>query len=328
MLFLILTLNEVLAVDVETTKSGTQAKSELEGTILEAGVEKRIKAQIAPAYINGMKMSRNVIIYQGRILAPPEVFKEDMGAEVKWDPERNTVTITKGKISIRMTPGVKRVFVNKIGKPLDIPPIVIDNEQLMIPLRFVSEQFGYMVNWVDRRALLEERPKAKDVFDDVLTRIMTWVDYLLAQILDLIPYALPPIAKSLLGVIIGIIVGLILRWFLAQVRNLGGILIASTISVALVLIIFIFVLPALGYNVINWERISQDMHRQVTELTGSEDIQRSVSLSAELLKKNALVIVGIFIGFIVLGIILAIIRSRRTSRSLREGRTTASRTTS
>ncbi len=89
---------------------------------------------------------------------PLRVLLEQMGAEIGWDGEKQEITIVKedgkGKISITMRIWDDRVFVSD-GDPnkydtvrytLIAPPRIYDG-RTFIPLRFVSENLGYKVEW-------------------------------------------------------------------------------------------------------------------------------------------------------------------------------------
>ena len=89
---------------------------------------------------------------------PLRVLLEQMGATITWDGEKQEIGITKedgkGKITITMRIWDDRVFVSD-GDPnkydtvrytLIAPPRIYDG-RTFIPLRFVSENLGYKVEW-------------------------------------------------------------------------------------------------------------------------------------------------------------------------------------
>lgn len=69
-----------------------------------------------------------------------------MGAEVEWDEKTQTATVTKDDDVISFTIDSKEAKVNDTVKTMDVPARLISNKT-MIPLRFLSEELGYTVEW-------------------------------------------------------------------------------------------------------------------------------------------------------------------------------------
>jgi len=69
-----------------------------------------------------------------------------MGAEVKWDNKSQTVTITEGDNTIKLTLNSKKASVNGSTVNLDVPVQSINNRTL-IPLRFITEAIGGSIFW-------------------------------------------------------------------------------------------------------------------------------------------------------------------------------------
>ena len=102
-------------------------------------------------------MNPRPILESNRTLVPVRVTSDRMDFAVEWDGERRQVLISGENMEILLTidskRAVKRVFSEKNdGKPeettllMDCPPQII-NGRTMIPLRFVSENFGRRVDW-------------------------------------------------------------------------------------------------------------------------------------------------------------------------------------
>ncbi|MGE4353230.1 MAG: copper amine oxidase N-terminal domain-containing protein [Oscillospiraceae bacterium] len=88
----------------------------------------------APPYIKG-----------GKTIVPVRAITEAMGAEVSWDPETETVTITKDDTTVEMTVGDTTVSVNGVAVETTAPDISCG--KTYIPLRFLAETFGFDVTW-------------------------------------------------------------------------------------------------------------------------------------------------------------------------------------
>ncbi|MGE5454808.1 MAG: stalk domain-containing protein [Methylocystaceae bacterium] len=101
-----------------------------------------------PVYVNSERLYFDVppVIEQGRTLLPVRKIMEKMGAEVNWDQEKQTVAIQSGSTSINLKIGDRQAIVNNKMVKLDVPPKVVDG-RTMIPIRFISENLGYKVQW-------------------------------------------------------------------------------------------------------------------------------------------------------------------------------------
>jgi len=110
--------------------------------------------------IDGDKMSvggaENTVIapYEigGVTMVPLRALSEALDAEVQWDGETRGITITMDGIDIKLTVDSAEAFVNGKKKALMRAP-ELANDTTMIPLRFVSENFGADVAYYpeDRR---------------------------------------------------------------------------------------------------------------------------------------------------------------------------------
>lgn len=81
-----------------------------------------------------------------RTLVPMRFLFEQMGAEVAWNAETNTATVTKGEETISFSIDNTEATVNGEIKTMDVPARLIENKT-MIPVRFLSEELGYTVGW-------------------------------------------------------------------------------------------------------------------------------------------------------------------------------------
>lgn len=73
-------------------------------------------------------------------------FYEKIGAKVDWNGKDKTVTVTKGSDKIVLTIGANKALVNGKEVALDSPATII-KDRTYIPVRFVSEAFGYKVKY-------------------------------------------------------------------------------------------------------------------------------------------------------------------------------------
>ena len=87
-------------------------------------------------------------IINGRTLVPMRAVFEKLGATVKWIKETQTVISTKEDTKIALTINSDTMYVNDIPKTLDSPAILM-NGNTFVPIRAISEAFGYTVTWND-----------------------------------------------------------------------------------------------------------------------------------------------------------------------------------
>jgi len=77
---------------------------------------------------------------------PIRFIVDAMGGDVQWEPNEKRVTVIRGSQMIEMRAAKKELTVN--GKLIvsDAAPVIRDNRTL-VPLRLLSEQFGWKVDW-------------------------------------------------------------------------------------------------------------------------------------------------------------------------------------
>lgn len=98
--------------------------------------------------LDGKEMSfdQPPIIEDGRTLIPFRAIFEALKAEVDWDEKTKTVKGIKGNLIIELIIGEKNAKVNSQTTELDVAA-KIKNERTLVPIRFVSENFGAKVDW-------------------------------------------------------------------------------------------------------------------------------------------------------------------------------------
>ncbi|MBR5478905.1 MAG: hypothetical protein IKU84_01885 [Clostridia bacterium] len=96
------------------------------------------------------------IIHKGSALVPVRAVTEAYGAEVKWDDDTKTITITKDETVIVLQIGSLTGSVNGESKELAVAPEICKGRTL-VPIRFVAEAFGLDVDWDnDSRTIVVE----------------------------------------------------------------------------------------------------------------------------------------------------------------------------
>lgn len=94
-----------------------------------------------------------------RTMVPLRVVAESLAANVEWkDPE---VRLSKHNLEVTLKANSKTAVVNGQNVQMDVAPY-IKNSRIFVPLRFVSEAFGYKVDYVSPTVTIETTPLLLD----------------------------------------------------------------------------------------------------------------------------------------------------------------------
>lgn len=104
-------------------------------TLLIAG--ERVQPEVPPQVVNG------------RTLVPIRVIAEGLGADVQWDQATRTAIITRAQNRVELTLNHSTALLNGKQVKLDAPPL-LQQERMLLPLRFVGEALGATVGWEER----------------------------------------------------------------------------------------------------------------------------------------------------------------------------------
>jgi len=88
-----------------------------------------------------------VDIQVGRTLVPIRFIGESFGAEIEWEGLLNKVTIKDNDKIIVMTIGSNQVYINGEKHYIECPPIKLPPGRTYVPLRFISEKLGFVVDY-------------------------------------------------------------------------------------------------------------------------------------------------------------------------------------
>lgn len=92
-------------------------------------------------YVNGIAYQMDVAPYEtsGRTMVPIRFISEYLGADVIWNAAERMVTIIDGQTTLILTIGERM-------EGMDVAPL-LQNDRTFVPLRFVSEKLGAVVDW-------------------------------------------------------------------------------------------------------------------------------------------------------------------------------------
>jgi hypothetical protein len=92
------------------------------------------------------------VIVESRTFLPIRYVAEELGAEVNWYPDESRVEINRQDTNIQLWIGHNLAGVNGELVPIDpdnpnVVPFIQDPGRTMMPLRFISENLGALVEW-------------------------------------------------------------------------------------------------------------------------------------------------------------------------------------
>ena len=82
-------------------------------------------------------------------MLPIRYFFEKLGAKVNWNGETEEIIVTQGEHTIIFQLNNQKAMVDGAEKELDTPPY-LENDKTMIPVRFLTENLGYKVEWNEK----------------------------------------------------------------------------------------------------------------------------------------------------------------------------------
>jgi N-acetylmuramoyl-L-alanine amidase len=105
--------------------------------------------------IDGVTLKSDVppVKINDRLLVSVNALAEKLGASAKWNEKTQKVSITLNNMNIEMKVGDTNVLVNGKSEKIDEPAKLI-NKKVMVPVRFVCEQFNMKVVWTASKKLM------------------------------------------------------------------------------------------------------------------------------------------------------------------------------
>ncbi len=110
-----------------------------------------------------VKFDTPPVIKSGRTLIPVRGVAASLGAEVAWNAETNTVTITKGDNVIEFVINDDMMKINGKSKKLDVPAQIV-NKRTVVPLRALIESMDLGVEWDEttETVVISEEPVVEE----------------------------------------------------------------------------------------------------------------------------------------------------------------------
>lgn len=102
-------------------------------------------------YLNGVPqapLSTPPYLKDGKTMVPLRIITEVLGGKAEWNADTKEVKITFDDKVVSMVIGSNIAIVNGQALSLDTPPEIKEGTTF-VPLRFISEAFGFTVEWVE-----------------------------------------------------------------------------------------------------------------------------------------------------------------------------------
>lgn len=100
--------------------------------------------------VNGSQIALDAapfVTAAGRSYVPLRALGEAAAAEFKWDNDNKRVTYIRGGHTLQMRVGSYYAVADGVTVPIDAPPQLVNN-RVFVPIRLVSENLGFAVNWL------------------------------------------------------------------------------------------------------------------------------------------------------------------------------------
>lgn len=133
-----------------TSSSSSSSSTSSAKSVAPAPVESTPQYELANVTVKinekTLSFSQEPVSVENNTMVPMREIFEALGAAIKWESSTETVTATKGDLSIKLIIGQSYALKNDERISLS-PPAMIVNDKTMVPLRFVSESLGASVKW-------------------------------------------------------------------------------------------------------------------------------------------------------------------------------------
>ncbi|GEM_PF-3041194 len=155
-----------------------------EASIVDSDTKQKIKEKVkekrknnddsVPVFIKDKEVKFDVppVIKQGRTLIPVRAITNALGADVEWDAETKTVTVSKAVydptsgvsttvVTLKLDSDI--ILINGKEAKIDVPAQMLSN-RTMVPIRFIAQALNQEVEYdAETGAIIVEEEKEEDV---------------------------------------------------------------------------------------------------------------------------------------------------------------------
>lgn len=107
-----------------------------------------VSADSITVFIDGVKTDAEPYMKSDRVMVPMRRIFELLGAEVEWEASAQSITAVKGGVTAQFAIDSNLMYKNGEEAYIDAAPELV-GDRTFVPLRAVSEVFGYSVDWTD-----------------------------------------------------------------------------------------------------------------------------------------------------------------------------------
>ncbi|HEY9062335.1 MAG TPA: DUF5050 domain-containing protein [Pseudobacteroides sp.] len=115
------------------------------------GASKDIRVTLGGDFLT---LDTKPVVEKGRTLVPMRAIFEGLDAYLTWDEKTKTITVLKGKKTIKLKIGSKTATLDGKSIPLELPAKIAAG-RTMVPLRFVAEALGAEVEWDNDQRIIK-----------------------------------------------------------------------------------------------------------------------------------------------------------------------------
>jgi rhamnogalacturonan endolyase len=135
-------LSAAPAASTDSTSSTPSSSSSTGSSVVKLFIDS------TTAIINGEEKTLDSapVIMDGRTMVPLRFISEAIGANVAWDSDSRTAVIELDGKTIKLPADSTTADIDGTEVTLDVPAKII-NDRIIVPMRFVSENFGANVVW-------------------------------------------------------------------------------------------------------------------------------------------------------------------------------------
>lgn len=134
---------------VATAVNGAQVSAERKIIIRESDDDITVE-------LNGEKLENETkaVIHNNRTMLPMREIFEALGAEIAWDENTKRATARIGDDVLEISDEENVIYLNGNPVSTDVPGFIMDNK-VYVPIRVVSELFGFDVSWASDTATVK-----------------------------------------------------------------------------------------------------------------------------------------------------------------------------
>lgn len=123
-----------------------------------------VSAESITVFIDGAEADAEPYMKGDRVMVPVRRIFELLGAAVEWEDSTQRITAVKDDITAQFTIDSNLMYKNGAETYIDTAPELV-GDRTFVPLRAVSEVFGYAVHWADSEQRVDIQTRGAEYYD-------------------------------------------------------------------------------------------------------------------------------------------------------------------